>query len=208
MAGFAVVDVETTGLSPVTDRILEIGVVLLDKRGQFVGEWSSLVNPLRPVAAEFIHGITDDDVADSPTFSDVLPQLSELLEGRAVTAHNATFDVGFLNAAFQRSHFPMRVPPEATVCTMELSKIYLPRGRHSLASAAERAGIALPNNHHRALADARTAGELLRMYLQAEARGQRYRAQASSRTGHVTKPASWIEAQMHARALCWPTCLF
>lgn len=207
MAGFAVVDVETTGLNPATDRIIEIGVVTLDERGNLEGEWTSLINPERPVSAQFVHGITDDDVATAPTFAELLPNISSELEGRAIAAHNVLFDVGFLNASFKRSSFPMELPPEATVCTMELSKIYLPRGRHSLTSAAERAGITL-SHHHRALADARAAAELLRVYLNAEMRGQRHQPRAVSRRGQVTEPASWIEAQIRARNLAWPVALF
>lgn len=207
MAGFAVVDVETTGLSPADDRIIEIGVVSLDSRGEFEGEWSSLVNPHRPVAAQFVHGISDDDVAPAPSFSHLLPHVAQLLEDRAVVAHNAAFDVSFLNASFKRADFPVLIPAEAAVCTMELSKIYLPAGRHSLVAAAQRAGIVL-TQHHRALADAWTAAELLRAYLAAERSGRRYSERAVSRRGHVTEPASWVEAQLAAMNLNWPKVLF
>ena len=67
MAGLAVVDVETTGLNPATDRIIEIGVVTLDERGNVEGEWTSLINPECPVSAQFVHGITDDDVRGDGT---------------------------------------------------------------------------------------------------------------------------------------------
>ncbi|MFT3942886.1 MAG: 3'-5' exonuclease [Ancrocorticia sp.] len=206
MAGFAVVDVETTGLSPANDRIIEIGVVTLDARGEFEGEWSSLINPHRPVTAQFVHGISDDDVATAPSFSNVLPDVAALLEDRAVVAHNASFDVGFLNASFARAGFPVVIPPAAAVCTMELSKIYLPAGRHSLVAAAERAGVEL-GHHHRALADAWTAAELLRVYLAAEGAGRRFSERAVSRRGKVTEPASWVEAQLAALNLSWPKVL-
>lgn len=127
-----------------------------DSRGEFEAEWSSLVNPHRPVTAQFVHGISDDDVATAPSFSSLLPEVAALLEERAVVAHNAAFDVGFLNASFSRAGFPVAIPAAAAVCTMELSKIYLPAGRHSLVAAAERAGVVL-EHHHRALADAWTA---------------------------------------------------
>lgn len=207
MAGFAVVDVETTGLSPANDRIIEIGIVTLDSRGEFEAEWSSLVNPHRPVTAQFVHGISDDDVATAPSFSSLLPEVAALLEERAVVAHNAAFDVGFLNASFSRAGFPVAIPAAAAVCTMELSKIYLPAGRHSLVAAAERAGVVL-EHHHRALADAWTAAELLRVYLAAEGAGRRYSERAVSRHGEVTEPASWVEAQLAALNLSWPKVLF
>ena len=204
--GYAVVDVETTGLSPVRDRIVEIGVVLLDESGDPEGEWQSLVNPLRGMRAIFVHGLTNADVADAPTLADLLPRIRELLAGRALVAHNATFDVGFLNASFARAGYGMRIPREATVCTMELSKIYLPPGRHGLTAAAERAGVAMAERH-RALADAHTAG-LLRHYLNAEADGVRYAERAFSRSGEAVEPAAWIEARGAAAELSWPDFLF
>ena len=207
MAGFAVVDCETTGLRATQERIIEVGVVLLDSSGAFQDEWSTLVNPLRPVTSQFIHGIYDDDVASAPTFTQILPGLTSLLETRAVVAHNAVFDVAFLNAEFERSSYPMTIPAQATVCTMELSKIYLPEGRHSLVSATERAGISL-GGHHRALVDARGAADLLRHYMLAESRGIRYAQQARSREGSVTKPAAWLPALQQASALDWPVSLF
>ncbi|MCF2706300.1 3'-5' exonuclease [Arcanobacterium haemolyticum] len=207
MSGFAVVDCETTGLNPAHDRIIEIAVVLLTAEGNTEREWSSLINPGRGVSATFIHGITDSDVADAPTFASLLPTLTELLDGRAIVAHNAVFDVAFLNSSFARSRFPHTIPHQATVCTMELSKIYLPDGRHSLAAAAERAGIRL-DNHHRALSDAWTAAHLLRHYLAAESRGERYRNHAVSRTGQITHPAAWVDALTAAEKISWPTPLF
>ncbi len=201
--GYAVVDVETTGLNPVRDRIVEIGVVLLDESGGQEGEWQSLVNPLRGMRAVLVHGLTDADVADAPTLADLLPQIRELLAGRALVAHNAAFDVGFLNASFARAGYGMHIPREATVCTMELSKIYLPPGRHGLTAAAERAGVAAAKRH-RALADAHTAAGLLRHYLNAEANGVRYAKRAFSRSGKAVERAAWIEARGAAAELSWP----
>ena len=97
-------------------------------------------------------------------------------------------------------------PTAAAVCTMELSKIYLPAGRHSLVAAARRAGVEL-GHHHRALADAWTAAELLRVYLAAESSGRRFSERAVSRRGEVTEPASWVEAQLAALNLSWPKVL-
>lgn len=200
--GFAVVDVETTGLDPQRNRIIDVGIVLLNSEGVVEGEWQSLVNPGVPVEATFVHGLSDADVTEAPSFTALLPQIIELLAGRAIVAHNARFDAGFLNAAFARAHYPVTIPPRATVCTMELAKIYLPRGRHGLVPAAERAGIVL-SNHHRALPDARTAAALLAHYLDAETRGMRFATEAVSRTGERTMPASWVEAQLAALTVPW-----
>ncbi|MGO1593462.1 MAG: 3'-5' exonuclease [Ancrocorticia sp.] len=207
MSGFAVIDLETTGLNPRSDAIIEVGIILLDSAGAFETGWTSLVNPGQSVRAQFVHGITDDDVESSPTFTEILPQVVPRLESRAIVAHNAAFDVGFLNEGFRKAGFPMHIPAEATVCTMELSKMYLPPGRHSLASAAERAGVQMLQ-HHRALADAHTAAGLLRAYLTAEESGSRFENPVHTRTGTQLGPASWIEAQVRASHLGWPAPLF
>ncbi|AZQ76373.1 3'-5' exonuclease [Flaviflexus ciconiae] len=78
---YAVVDVETTGLDPTRDRVIDIGILLVDSTGLVQGDWSSLVNPQRPVDATFIHGLTDEDVESAPAFSLLLPRVVELLRG-------------------------------------------------------------------------------------------------------------------------------
>ncbi|MCI1675222.1 MAG: 3'-5' exonuclease [Ancrocorticia sp.] len=203
MSGFAVVDCETTGLDPIRDRIIEVAIVQLREDATTEYEWSTLVNPRRPVAARFIHGITDADVANAPFFSEIAPAVAALLAERVFVAHNAAFDAAFLNAAFAAAAVPFSIPQRATACTMELSKIYLPPGRHSLVDAAHRAGL-LPQRRHRALADARTAADLLRVYMAHEAAGVRYRQLALGRDGSQTLPAAWSQAQQWAADLTWP----
>ena len=193
MSGFAVVDCETTGLNPNTDRIIECAIILLDEQGTEESTWSSLVNPRIPVRASFVHGLYDGDVATAPFFEDIAEQVVSLLDRRAFVAHIANFDAGFLEASLKRVGIDFSIPPARRVCTMELSKIYLPEGRHSLQAAAERAGIE-QQPEHRALADARIAAELLRYYMRAEAQGVRYADYAISRSGQRTYPASWLSA--------------
>lgn len=196
MSGFAVVDCETTGLNPQTDRIVECAIIALDEHGVEELAWSTLVNPRIPVTASFVHGLHDSDVATAPLFEDIAERVVSLLDGRAFVAHNANFDAGFLDASFARANIGFSIPPARRVCTMELSKIYLPEGRHSLQAAAERAGIVL-RQEHRALTDARIAAELLRYYMRAEARGERYANYAISRSGEHTYPASWLQSLTH-----------
>src|SRR3954447_9618292 len=74
---FAVIDVETTGLSPEQNRILEIAVVTTDPRGRVLDEWATRLNPQGPVGASHIHGITDADVAHAPLFTDVVTELNQ-----------------------------------------------------------------------------------------------------------------------------------
>ena len=81
--GFAVVDVETTGLSPRGDRILELAILRSDCRAWIQDEWVSRFNPEGPVGATHIHGITQADVEDAPIFADALPELNARLSGSA-----------------------------------------------------------------------------------------------------------------------------
>lgn len=109
---FAVVDLETTGLSPEADRITEIGAVKAHG-GDVLGEFSTLVHPGRPVppAITAVTGITDHMLAGQPPIQAVLPALLEFLRGTVLVAHNAAFDTRFLAAALEREGYPpLRLP--------------------------------------------------------------------------------------------------
>lgn len=153
---FAVVDLETTGLNPARNhRIVEIGVVLLDPQFRAVHEWQTLINPGRDLGATDIHGITSDMVLDAPHFAEIAGDLHDLLQGSAVVAHNAAFDMGFLRSEFTRACCEW--PVLQGVCTMHLAaSAGLPR---SLAGACQALGI--EHLHaHAALDDARATGQL------------------------------------------------
>jgi DNA polymerase-3 subunit epsilon len=92
MAGYAVLDFETTGLFPSHDRVIEVAVVHVDETGTITGQWDTLVNPQRDLGAQRIHHITSAEVMDAPTFAEIAPKLIELLSGRVLVAHNASFD--------------------------------------------------------------------------------------------------------------------
>jgi DNA polymerase-3 subunit epsilon len=109
---FAVLDLETTGLSPDTDRITEIGVVKA-RGGDVLGEFSTLVHPGRsvPPSITAVTGITDRMLTGQPSIGTVLPALLEFLRGTVLVAHNASFDTRFLAAALAREgHPPLRLP--------------------------------------------------------------------------------------------------
>jgi len=101
-ARYVVLDVETTGLSPQRDRVLELALATVDGSGRVIEEWATRINPQGPVGATHIHGITAADVARAPVFSDVLGEVTHRLTGGAVVAHNAAFDLAFLRAEFAR----------------------------------------------------------------------------------------------------------
>src|SRR5690625_4545417 len=98
---FAVVDVETTGLSPAHHhRVVEVAVVLVDEDGRIQHRWDTLVNPQRDVGAADIHGLSAADLYDAPLFEEVAGDIVDLLQGRVPVAHNLSFDAGFLTAEF------------------------------------------------------------------------------------------------------------
>ena len=144
---YAVIDVETTGLSPRTDRILELAIVRTSSSGVVVDEWVSRFDPEGPVGATHIHGITADDVLGAPLFRDVVPQIIERLSGMVIAAHNARFDAAFLNAELERAGWEIDddVPG---LCTMELSGLFLPGlARQRLADCCSAAGVLLEGAH-------------------------------------------------------------
>lgn len=155
----ACVDLETTGGHPLLHRVIEVGIVVL-RGGAVVEEWSSLVNPgvriPRSIAA--FTGITDDMVADAPSFADLREEVLGRLEGRLFAAHNARFDYGFLRSEFRRLGVRFRAP---VLCTVKLSR-RLDAGErgHSLDAVMARHGIECAARH-RALGDAQVLARLL-----------------------------------------------
>ncbi len=156
---FAVIDVETTGLDPDADRVIEVAVVGCGEDGRATSHWSSLVQPGRDAGATSVHGITDDDLRDAPTFADLVPALVACLQGRIVVAHNLPFDVAFLGAELDRvGADPLR---GTGLCTLAFARSVLPDpGGYSLAACCAAVGV---DHHeaHRALADARVTADLL-----------------------------------------------
>jgi len=155
-------DLETTGINAVHDRITEVGLIEVERGGRAT-EWSSLVNPgVRiPPAIQSITGITDDMVALAPAFSEIAPSLLARLEGKLLVAHNARFDYGFLRNEFRRAghRYSSRV-----LCTVKLSrKLYPHEARHNLDALMARHGIAC-ESRHRALGDARAIWLLMNQW--------------------------------------------
>ncbi len=163
--GFAVVDVETTGLSPRSDRIIELAVVRLDIAGRVVDEWSTRLNPQRSVGATWVHGISDADVARAPRFGDVAEEVTRRLNGAVFVGHNARFDAGFVLAELVRAGWDV---PEPTVwCTQAASHHWLPTATsRRLTDVTTAAGITLTNAHS-ALGDARATAALIAHFFDA-----------------------------------------
>lgn len=183
--GFAAIDLETTGLSPRVDRVVEIAVIQLDGNFSPCGEFVTLINPGRDIGATHIHGITARDVVTAPRFAQVAPMLVEVLRGRVVVAHNVQFDLRFLQAEFTR--MGVGLPEVPVMCTMQLAPQYLRDlpGR-SLAACCAAAGIPL-DGAHAAAVDARAVGRLLACY---------------ARTDH--RLAGWARTHAGAGRIAWP----
>lgn len=155
--GFAVVDLETTGLSN-ADRIVEIGVVLLRPDLTVERTWETLIQPERDIPNSYIHKITATDVVDAPTFAEVAAHFGSLLHGRILVAHNASFEHRFLTNEFNRAHAHSGLC-QPWLDTMNLAKQHL--GCAKLSDALTATNINNPLAHS-ALADAQATADLLR----------------------------------------------
>ena len=156
-SGFAVIDLETTGLAPSKGaRIIEVGMVLLDQTGALEVEWETLIDPGCGAGPTHIHGVTDAMLDGAPTFTDIAGDLAARLQGRTIVADNATFDVSFLDAEFARIGLRWQRRP---LCTMRLARS---RGQYpaNLAACCAAYGIVNRGAHH-ALGDAAATAELL-----------------------------------------------
>ncbi len=151
-------DLETTGLNPQVDRIVEIGAVRFDSTGREVAAFERLVNPRRPShpRARAVHGIDDAELAKAPPAEDVLPEFFEFLGDPDLTillAHNAGFDAAFLGAELARLGRAM--PGHGVIDTLALARRGLPHlPSHRLDGLARHLGLD-PYGPHRALADSR-----------------------------------------------------
>ena len=165
MIRYAVIDVETTGLSPLHNhRVLEVALVLVDSDGNIVYEWDTLVNPLRDIGATDIHGLSAADVYSAPTFDQIAPELASLLKGRVPVAHNLSFDAPFLAAEFARAGYAVELHGNSGLCTMRLAPHYLPVSSRALEACCNCIGYSI-ESAHAALDDARAAARLLAYYI-------------------------------------------
>lgn len=153
-------DTETTGLDAREDRIIEFGGIELVNKfptgrtfHKYINAQGRTVNP----EALAVHGISDADLADKPTFPQIAEDLVSFLDGAMLVAHNANFDIGFLNAEFARLGLPP-VDPGMVVDTLALARRKHPMGPNSLDALCRRYGI---DNSHREKHGALLDSELL-----------------------------------------------
>ncbi len=158
---FTVLDLETTGLTPGVDRVIEVAVLRIDPGSEPKLVYDTLVNPRRSVAATEIHGITDADVADAPAFADIAGDLVDALAGSVVTAYNVYFDIRFLTREMEQAGL-RHTPPH--LCLMYFRPLLGLGSRCSLDDACDAHGINHDRAHVAAL-DSQVSGRLLTLYL-------------------------------------------
>lgn len=156
---FAVLDFETTGLVPhMHHRVIEVGIVRVDERGETLAVFDTLINPGRDIGPTAIHGIEAWEVADAPTFAEVVGDILTLIDGAVVVAHNARFDSAFLKNEFGLAGYAgLEVD---LFCTMELLHAIAPLAPRKLSVCCEHFGLDVGAAHH-ALEDARMTARLL-----------------------------------------------
>lgn len=192
----AILDVETTGTNPGLDRVVEVSVI---RQNPQVGvpevAFDSLINPKRPVALTHIHGIEDADVSDAPTFAEVAAMVVEALAGAVVVAHNAYFDMRFIEAEFNRLGITFDVP---YLCTQQLRPLLGLGPQISLEQMCREYGVDLKNETHVAYADAKAVGVLILKYKQFMAQnGIGTFAQLAARNAQNARDARFVGSFGH-----------
>jgi DNA polymerase-3 subunit epsilon len=149
---FAILDIETTGGSPTTEKITEIAIFFHDGE-KVVNEWSTLVNPEKsiPYFITGLTGITNEMVADAPKFYEVAKEIVELTEDHTIVGHNVSFDYSFIRSEFKRLGFDFS---RRTICTVKMSRKAFPGHKsYSLGKICKELGIEI-SDRHRAAGDA------------------------------------------------------
>lgn len=155
----AILDVETTGASAPYDRIIEIGVIRIEKN-KIVKKFETLINPEVTISPfiENLTGIVGRQLKDAPLFSEIKSDLAELLDGCVLVAHNARFDYSFIRNEYKRRGVPYSAKQ---LCTVKLSRLLFPNfSHHNLDSIIERFEIKC-ERRHRALDDAMVLWDFL-----------------------------------------------
>ena len=155
---FVVFDLETTGFSSIQNKIIEIGAVKVED-GKITDRFSTFVNPQVPIPFEIeqLTGIKDEMVMGADTIEVILPQFMQFCEGCVMVAHNAAFDIGFIEENCRRQ----KIEYDFTVMdTVTLARVLLPAlNRYKLDTVAKALGVSL-ENHHRAVDDAGCTAEI------------------------------------------------
>lgn len=157
---YVIFDVETTGLSAAYDTIIELAAVKM-RNGDVIDRFERFADPHRPLPAKIkeLTGITDEMLVGAPELSDVLRDFKSFIEGTTLAAHNARFDIGFLQAGFRKFNLGEITNP--VIDTLEMARNFVPGLKnYKLNTLCAHFGIELVS-HHRAVYDAEATGHLL-----------------------------------------------
>ncbi len=166
MSEYAIIDIETTGLSPSNEKITEIAIIIHDGK-QVVEEFATLINPERkiPYRITQMTGINNQMVADAPKFYEVAKKIVELTENRIFVGHNVRFDYGFVRSEYKSLGYDYQ---RQTLDTIKLSRKLIPgKPSYGLGNLCQSLGI---SNHarHRAQGDAMATTKLFELLLTLE----------------------------------------
>ena len=180
---YVVFDVETTGLSAVYDTIIELAAVKI-RNGEIIDKFESFANPHKPLSATIINltSITDDMLQDAPEVEAVLKRFHRWTEDAIFVAHNASFDMGFLNVGYKKVGLEKAANP--VIDTLELGRLLYPELKnHRLNTLAKKLDVEL-TQHHRAIYDAEATGYIfLKMLRDAAEKEIEYHDQLNDHMG-------------------------
>ena len=155
---FVVFDIETTGFSPVKNRVIEIGAVKIENQ-KVTGRFFSFINPETPIPfqIEQLTGIRDEMVINAPLIEEVLPDFLSFCEGSILVAHNANFDISFMKHNAERLGLNFDF---TYIDTLGISRLLFPsHKKHTLDAVAKHMGVVL-TSHHRAVDDAECTAQI------------------------------------------------
>ena len=161
---FAVVDFETTGINPETDRVIQVAAIVINGEGEIVESFDTVVRPESPAqyvhGAEHVHGISAEQVAHGMPLREALEKVWTISEGNVFTAHNAKFDINFLHAESRRVGLDNTIDTYVDTLALARKTDQERTRKHSLQALCEHYGIH-HENAHEAKSDATATAELL-----------------------------------------------
>lgn len=161
---FAVVDLETTGFNPQKDRIVQMAAVLVNGRGEVVDTFDTVVRPESPEqyehGAEHVHGISREMVENGMPLRSALSRIWSLTDGRVFTAHNAKFDISFLEAESERVGMKRQVDNYLDTLALARRADSDRQRKHSLQALCEHYGVTVERAHE-AMSDAKATATIL-----------------------------------------------
>lgn len=196
---YVVFDIETTGFSPLVNKIIEIGAVKVEK-GNITERFSTFVNPEVPIPfhIENLTGIKDDMVITAPVIAEVMPEFLAFCDGAVMVAHNADFDMSFIKYNCDR----LSIPYDFTIAdTVAMARMLLPNlNRFKLDTVARALNISL-ENHHRAVDDAACTAEIFEKFVKMLADRGINTLDELNAEGHVSKETVMKMPTHHAIVL-------